>query len=44
MLKDISEGILDILINSSINEKKEDLIIQEEYIVYQLTSSNTQKD
>ena len=44
MLKDISEGILDNLINSSIYEKKEDLIIQEEDIVYQLTSCNTQKD
>ena len=44
MLKDITEGILDTLIYSSINEKKEDIIIQDEDIVYQLTSSNSQND
>ena len=44
MLRDINEGLLDALILSSIYEKKEDLIIQEEDIVYQLTSSNTQND
>ena len=44
IINDIIEGILDTLINSSIYAKKEELIIQEEDIVYQLTSYNIQKD
>ena len=44
IINDIREGILNTLIYSSIYDKKEDLIIEEEDIVYQLTSSNTQND
>ena len=44
IINDITGGILNNLIDSSIYEKKEELIIQEEDIVYQLTSSNTQND